>query len=141
MRKMITSKKEQQLLDMTESVFESGVWVIPSGTTGGAGDGVPKVLKDLEAGYQYKIYLNIKGTGAIISRLETEIGISQSYMSFIDTKRFEFVSPSTIDGASNYRMYVNKKTSSTLNCDLRFTGTTTDEVSFRYLITRSKLYF
>ena len=141
MRKMITSKKEQQLLDMTESVFESGIWGIPSGTTGDAGVGLPKVLKDLEAGYQYKIYLNVKGAHYSISRFETEIGISQSYISFIDTKYIEFASSITIDGASNCRMLIRKKTSSTLSCDLRFTGTTTAEVSFRYLITRSKLYF
>ena len=141
MRKMITSKKEQQLIDMTESIFESGEWVIPSGTTGGAGDGLPKALKDLEAGYQYKIYLNVKGNTTAISRIETELGITPSYISFIDTKYVEFVSSLSISGASSFRMYINKKTNSTMNCQLLFAGTTTNEISFRYLITRSKLYF
>lgn len=140
MRRMITSKKEKQLIDMTESVFESGVWVIPSGTIGGSGAD-RKDLKDLEVGYQYKIYINVKGSSSGISRLETEIGITPSYISFIDTKFVQFTASTSIDGATDLRMLLTKKNDSTMYCYLRFSGTTTAEVSFRYLITRSKIYF
>ena len=136
MRKMITSKKEQQLLDMTESVIESGVWVIPSGTTG-----MGKELKKLESGYQYKIYLNIKGTAVHISRTETEIGVTEDFINFIDSKTLEFMTSTSMDGDSYYRLALKKNTSKLLNAELRFSDATTSEVMFRYLITRSKLYF
>lgn len=141
MRRMITTKKEQQLLDMTESVFESGVWVIPSGTTGGVGDGIPKTLKDLEVGYQYKIYLNVKGTISSIIRHETEIGVTSSYIAFVDTKIVEFFASGSTDGGNSFRLYIAKRNDSSLRNEIRFSGTTTAEISLRYLITRSKLYF
>lgn len=136
MRKMITSKKELQLIDMTEEIFESGVWVINSGLTSNS-----KVLKDLVVGYQYKIYLNIKGTSNSIGRIETELGITPDYISFVNTKFVDILANFTTDGASSFRSVITKKDDSSMSFNLWFSGTTTGQVLFRYLITRTKLYW
>lgn len=136
MRRMITSKKEIQLIDTTEEIFETGVWVIPSGSLVKI-----KVLKDLVAGYQYKIYLNVKGSASSLGRLETELGITTDYISFVDTKYINFPIAFSTDGVNTFRCIIAKKTVSTMQFDLRFDDTPTGEISFRYLLTRSKVYW
>ena len=130
MRKMFPS-------EALEKVYEEGVWEIDSGSIA-----LSKNLKSLESGYQYKIYLNVKGDASTISRVETEIGISKSFITFIDNKSLLYpTNPNTIDGGSSYRVELYKNDAITCGCILKFTGTLTAKVYFRYLITRSKIYW
>ena len=138
MRRMITSKKEKQLIDMTESVFESGTLEIPSGTSM-----ANQSLLPFKPGYQYKIYSNVKAVGVNeISRFESEIGVSQSYIDFFNADSFIVfaMAPVTVAGITSFRISISKGTNELL-VSLRCNGTSTSNISWRYLITRSKIYF
>ena len=119
-----------------EKVYDEGVWEIASGAVNET-----FTLKNLDVGYQYKIYLNASNASEpTIRRFETEIGLSQNYSDFIQTgKTIQFLMGSLV-GASNMSMLVYKQSSGVLTNRLNFTGTTTGAIEWRYLITRHKLY-
>ena len=129
MRKMFPSES-------LEKVYDEGVWEIPIGSNNAV-----KPINHLQAGYQYKIYLNIKGGTAFISRFETEIGIGVSFISYVDVKTIQYIADNAMGGGTSYRIELTKLDNTKMNCVLKHSGTTTSEVSFRYLITRSKIYW
>lgn len=137
MRKMITSQEILQLSNLKEEVFDSGVWDFPSGTVNPL-----KNLKSLVSGYQYKIYLNIKVDDVnLVLRFETEIGVSNSYIDFLGVGKYiDFLlSPASVAGLNNCRMYCTYATPTTISAVISGTGTSTKNFYWRYLITRHKL--
>ena len=120
-----------------EQVYEKGVWEIPSGSID-----FSKTLKNLEIGYQYKIYLNVKSDSEYPTRFQTEIGVDKSFLVFIeDDGELNFKVEGTIGGVNNYYLSLFQVDDVYFQSNLEFKGTTTEKVYFRYLITRSKIYW
>ncbi len=131
MRKMFPS-------EALEKVYDEGVWEIASGSN----NIVNKRLKDFESDYQYKIYLNVKGSADTLNRSETEIGITNSFIAFLEDKGIDYITlGGNIDGGSNFRVEVRKIGTTSCSVYLKFSGTTSGIIKFRYLITRSKIYW
>ncbi len=120
-----------------EKVYDKGVWEIPSGTSS-----FRKKLKDFEIGYQYKIYLNVKSDSVYPARFETELGVDKDFLLFIeDGGELTFKVEGTIGGSSNYTLFLTQFGDNYFTTNLSFDGTTNEKVYFRYLITRSKIYW
>ena len=118
----------------TESIYESGVWELLTGATTNN-----KVLRDLEKGYQYKIYLNVKGIGSFgILRIQSEIGASADYINYMGASYYTVFNLGSNSGGV-FTGLVTYKNANALSITLGFTGTLTSDVKFRYLITRQAL--
>ena len=131
MRKMFPS-------EALEKVYEEGTWEISSGSFA-----LSKNLKSLEIGYQYKIYLNVRDNNDETFRVESEIGVTKDFVNFVSGDLSIIVNDgNNISGGKNFRLNLSSDAINTaFNCTLNFSGTTTEEVDFRYLITRSKIYW
>lgn len=137
MRRMLTSRQIEILDSMTEEVFESGVWEISSGKADET-----LSLKNLEIGYQYKIYLNVTTQTpqqASVIRLETELGLSQDYYNFLSNEKYMEFALGDFEGGTNFRLLLTQD-QGRITTELAFDDALTNSVKFRYLITRHKLY-